>query len=198
MRDEGRQVKHAGRPVGGSTARLLCAASVLLFACGEKKEAPAPATSDLDQLKEAELGSLDSYDVVDKKAGKYQVPIQQAIAAVAANPKLLEPLIELPDLDTMTPLQRGKYHFENTYACAGCHALDGTVKKAPHLNGRWREGPSIMSTGEAIPFTDEYYKESELYSQAKIVKGFQPIMPVFAGRMPEKDMLEIMAYLKSL
>ena len=198
MRDEAGKVSHVEPARRSTPVRLLCAASLLLLACGEKKEPPAPPTSDLDQLKEAELGSLAAYDVIDKKAGKYQVPIQQEIVAVAANPKLLEPLIELPDLDTMTPLQRGKYLFENTYACAGCHALDGTVKKAPHLNGRWREGPSIMSTGESIPFTDEYYKESELYSQAKIVKGFQPIMPVFAGRMPEKDMLEIMAYLKSL
>jgi mono/diheme cytochrome c family protein len=136
--------------------------------------------------------------VIDKATGKYQVPIQKEIAAVAADPKLLEPLIELPDLAEMTPLQRGKYLFENTYACAGCHALDGTVKKAPHLNGRWREGPSIISTGESIPFTDAYFQESVLYSQAKLVKGFPPIMPLFAGRLPEKDLLEIRAYLKSL
>jgi hypothetical protein len=179
----------------GSAALVL---SFLLVACGQPKETPAPPTTDLDQLREAELGSLNSYDVIDKATGKYQVPIQQEIAVVVANPKLLEPLVELPDLDSMTPLQRGKYLFENTYGCASCHALNGTVIKGPHLNGRWREGPSIISTGEAVPFTDDYFKESELYSQAKIVQGFPPIMPVFAGRMPEKDMLAIMAYLKSL
>jgi len=180
-----------------STSRLVCAAALFL-ACGEPKEAPAPPTTDIEQLREAENGSLGSYDLIDKANGKYQVPIEQEIAKVAADPKLLEPLIELPNLDEMTPIQRGKYHFENTYACAGCHALDGTIKKAPHLNGRWREGPSIISTGETIPFTDEYFQESVLYSQAKIVQGFQPIMPLFAGRIPMKDLLEIRAYLKSL
>jgi hypothetical protein len=186
----------APRSSRAATLRLLCAAS-LLFACGEKREPPAPANEELDQLRANEEASLTAYLQVDKE-GHFQVPVKQAIETVAKNPKLLEPLVELPDPDEMTPLQRGKYHFENTYACAGCHALDGTVKKAPSLKARWGGPPSEISTGEKIPFTDEYFKESVLYSQAKIVKGFPPIMPLFNGKIPEKDLNEIREYLKSL
>ena len=168
-----------------------------MLACGEKREPPAPANDELDQLRANEEASLTSYEQVDKQ-GHFQIPVKQALAAVAADPKLLEPLIQLPDPDEMTPLQRGKYHFENTYGCTGCHAINGTVLRAPALNGRWRGPPSEITTGEKIPFTDEYFKESVLYSQAKIVKGFQGIMPLFNGRIPEKDLLEIQGYLKSL
>jgi hypothetical protein len=45
---------------------------------------------------------------------------------------------------------------------------------------------------------DNYLRESILNSQAKIVRGFQPIMPTFQGQMNEEDLLKLIAYLKSL
>ena len=98
---------------------------------------------------------------------------------MAAHPDLLAPLIELPDVDEMPPLQRGQYLFANTYACTGCHAINGTVKKGPALNGRWRGPPSQLETGQSVVFDDAYFNESVLYSQAKIVKGYPRIMPIF-------------------
>jgi cytochrome c oxidase subunit 2 len=35
-------------------------------------------------------------------------------------------------------------------------------------------------------------------SQAKIVQGFQPIMPAFQAQISEENLLQLLAYLKSL
>ncbi len=35
-------------------------------------------------------------------------------------------------------------------------------------------------------------------SQAKIVQGFQPIMPAFQGQISEENLLQLITYIKSL
>ena len=35
-------------------------------------------------------------------------------------------------------------------------------------------------------------------SQAKVVKGYQPIMPAFQGRVSEENLLQLVAYIKTL
>jgi cytochrome c oxidase subunit 2 len=35
-------------------------------------------------------------------------------------------------------------------------------------------------------------------SQAKVVQGFQPIMPVFQGMVSEENLLQLIAYIKTL
>ena len=45
---------------------------------------------------------------------------------------------------------------------------------------------------------DAYIRESILNPQAKIVAGFQPIMPTFQGLVTEEQLLQLIAYVKSL
>jgi cytochrome c oxidase subunit 2 len=45
---------------------------------------------------------------------------------------------------------------------------------------------------------DTYLRESILNSQAKVVQGYQPIMPTFQGLMTEEQVLQLVAYIKSL
>ena len=40
--------------------------------------------------------------------------------------------------------------------------------------------------------------ESILQPQAKIVAGYAPIMPTFQGRVSEEELLQIIAYIRSL
>jgi cytochrome c oxidase subunit 2 len=37
-----------------------------------------------------------------------------------------------------------------------------------------------------------------LNPRAKVVKGFQPIMPTFQGQVNEEDLIKLLAYVKSL
>ena len=45
---------------------------------------------------------------------------------------------------------------------------------------------------------ENYIRESILNPQAKIVSGFEPVMPTFQGRFKDQDITAIIEYLKSL
>ena len=43
-----------------------------------------------------------------------------------------------------------------------------------------------------------YLRESILQPNAKIAKGYPPVMPTFKGRVSEEELNTLVAYLKSL
>ena len=45
---------------------------------------------------------------------------------------------------------------------------------------------------------EEYLKESILYPQRKIVKGYQPVMPSYQGLLVDKEIDAIIEYIKEL
>jgi cytochrome c oxidase subunit 2 len=45
---------------------------------------------------------------------------------------------------------------------------------------------------------DNYLRESIMNPQAKIVAGYQPLMPTFQGLVNEEGVLQLLAYIKSL
>jgi hypothetical protein len=45
---------------------------------------------------------------------------------------------------------------------------------------------------------ESYIRESILNPQAKVVAGFQPIMPTFQGQVSEEQLLQLVTYIKSL
>lgn len=83
-------------------------------------------------------------------------------------------------------------------ACFTCHSIDGTSGTGPTWKNMWgkpvefTEGPALASVDE------EYVRESILYPQAKIVKGYGPAMPSFLGKLSDRDIIAIIAYIKSL
>ena len=80
--------------------------------------------------------------------------------------------------------------------CATCHnGMPGAL--GPDLTGIY--GHKVeLTDGTSVVVDDAYLRESILNSQAKIVKGFQPVMPIFKGMVTEEQLLQIMAYIKSL
>jgi cytochrome c oxidase subunit 2 len=44
---------------------------------------------------------------------------------------------------------------------------------------------------------DNYVRESILSPQAKLVAGYGPIMPTFAGQVSEENLISLIAYIKS-
>ena len=60
-------------------------------------------------------------------------------------------------------------------------------------------GKQILITGgQTVTMDDAYIRESVLQPQAKVVSGFQPIMPTFQGLVTEEQLLQLIAYIKSL
>ena len=56
----------------------------------------------------------------------------------------------------------------------------------------------LMQDGRLIKVDEDYIRESILSPQAKIVSGFQPIMPTFQGQVTEEQLVSLVAYVKSL
>ncbi len=81
-------------------------------------------------------------------------------------------------------------------ACNTCHRPD-SQGRGPVLDGLF--GKTVtMQNGENVPFDEAYIRESILNPTAKVVAGFQPIMPTFQGLVSEEQLLELIEYVKSL
>jgi cytochrome c oxidase subunit II len=82
------------------------------------------------------------------------------------------------------------------YTCNTCHTNDATGR-GPVLAGLY--GRDITLSNDTVVKADEnYIRESILNPQAKVAKGFQPIMPTFQGQVSEDDLMKLLAYVKSL
>lgn len=94
-----------------------------------------------------------------------------------------------------TPVEAGKRLF-TSLGCATCHA-GGTTQLGPSLTGV--AGHKVkLADGTEVLADDEYLRESILNSPAKVVAGFQPVMPIFKGMISEDQLLNLIAYIKSL
>ena len=94
-----------------------------------------------------------------------------------------------------TLAQRGAKLFTDL-ACSTCH-LDTGQGRGPSLKdilGKTEE----MQDGTTVVVDEAYLRESILTSQAKIVKGFQPLMPTFQGLISEENLVALIEHVKSL
>jgi len=55
-----------------------------------------------------------------------------------------------------------------------------------------------MSAGAATKIDDDYLRESMMDPAAKVVMGFQPVMPTFKGVLTDREVMALIAYIKSL
>ncbi len=94
-----------------------------------------------------------------------------------------------------TAAARGEELF-TTYACISCHRPDSAAR-APMLAGLFGK-PVHLTQGGTVVADETYLRESILNPSAKVVAGYQPVMPSFQGQMSEDDLLQIIAYIKSL
>ena len=81
--------------------------------------------------------------------------------------------------------------------CVACHSDDGTTKIGPTYKGLYMSDVELTD-GTKVKADENYIRESIVKPQAKIVKGFNPIMPTFQGLVSEPEMNAIIAYIKSL
>jgi cytochrome c oxidase subunit 2 len=81
-------------------------------------------------------------------------------------------------------------------ACSTCHVGSG-LGRAPSLNGLYG-AKVLLADGSTVTADDAYIRESILQPNAKIVAGYQPLMPAFQGQLTEEQILALTAYIKSL
>ena len=94
-----------------------------------------------------------------------------------------------------TPVAAGEKLFHDL-ACSGCHR-DDALATAPQLRGLFGHTVKLQN-GTTVVADESYVRESIVNPQAKVVTGFQPIMPTFQGLVTEEQLLQLIAYVRSL
>jgi cytochrome c oxidase subunit 2 len=78
------------------------------------------------------------------------------------------------------------------YGCVTCHAT-----RAPTMAGLF--GRTVqLEGGQSVVADENYLRESIIEPSAKIVKGFPPLMPSFKGQLTEEQVMDLVAYIKSM
>ena len=83
-----------------------------------------------------------------------------------------------------------------SYGCSGCHAAGSTVK-APSLVGLWQR-PVPMEAGGTVVADDAYIRDKILNPNDNKIAGYKQVMPAYAGKIGEDDLLRLVAYVKSV
>jgi cytochrome c oxidase subunit 2 len=94
-----------------------------------------------------------------------------------------------------TLAQSGQQLFREL-GCSGCHEGNSVVR-APPLQGLF-EKPVPLSDGNVVLADEAYLRDSILFPAKQIVGGYTNNMPSFTGKVSEEELLELIAYLKSL
>jgi cytochrome c oxidase subunit 2 len=82
------------------------------------------------------------------------------------------------------------------YACGSCHMATPTGR-GPVLAGL--PGKAVaLATGQTVVADDTYLRESILNPRAKVVAGYEPLMPSFEGQLTEESVVQLISYIKSL
>jgi cytochrome c oxidase subunit II len=95
-----------------------------------------------------------------------------------------------------TPAVAGQQLYQ-TLGCASCHGGTGEGGRGPTLAGLFgRLTP--LEGGQSVRADEGYIRESILNPQAKLVAGFGPIMPTFQGQISEDQLVQLLAFIKSV
>jgi cytochrome c oxidase subunit 2 len=80
--------------------------------------------------------------------------------------------------------------------CSGCHE-NSTIVHAPPLRGIFGR-PVPVQNGQFITADEGYIRDSILLPAKDISAGYTNLMPSFQGRVSEDELLELVAYIRSL
>ncbi len=82
------------------------------------------------------------------------------------------------------------------YRCISCHSADENAR-APVLEELYGK-PVHLRDGRTVRADEDYIRESIYQPGAKIVMGYENIMPTFKGQVSEEEIIELIAFIKGL
>jgi len=83
------------------------------------------------------------------------------------------------------------------HACNTCHTVDGSQHTGPSFRNLFgREG--LMRDGKRVLADENYIRESIIEPQAKIVSGYDPVMPTYKGQINDREITALIEYIKTL
>ncbi len=163
---------------------------------------PAPAwnTDRVKTIPNGQIYAAITHGVNNNNMPPYahQIPVRDRWAIVAA----IRDLQQLPQegvkgvvvaAAATASADHGKTLF-TARACNACHSVDGTRLVGPTFKGLY--GKTEETSAGTVTVDDAYLNESMVNPMAKIVNGYPPAMPPFAGSEIERQSLIL--YIQSL
>ncbi|HEY6874320.1 MAG TPA: cytochrome c oxidase subunit II [Geobacteraceae bacterium] len=83
--------------------------------------------------------------------------------------------------------------------CLGCHSLDGSRGVGPTFKGLYNSRVKVRQNGRLLTVTadDAYLRESIRAPAAKVVDGFQPVMPAF-GDLKDEEVAALVEFIEGV
>lgn len=97
--------------------------------------------------------------------------------------------------DQQAAMAAGGAELFKKLGCVSCHRAQAGAL-GPSLAGLFGHNVSLQD-GSTVVADEDYIRESILNPQAKIVAGYQPIMPTFKGLVNEEQLMQLIAYIKT-
>jgi len=98
--------------------------------------------------------------------------------------------------DAFEPMHvRGKKIFEK-FRCDTCHVA-GSAVQGPLLEDLFGSRVQLRN-GKTVIADENYIRESILNPNAKMVDGYDPVMPTYEGQLSVEEVMEVLAYIKSI
>jgi cytochrome c oxidase subunit 2 len=94
------------------------------------------------------------------------------------------------------PAVAGQQLYESL-GCVSCHGKNGEGGRGAALAGLFGRRV-FLTNGQTLTADEGYIRESIENPQAKLVSGFGPIMPTFQGQVSPEQLIQLMAFIKSL
>jgi cytochrome c oxidase subunit 2 len=82
------------------------------------------------------------------------------------------------------------------YRCISCHSADQNAR-APVLEELYGK-PVHLRDGRTVIADSDYIRESILDPAAKIVAGYENIMPTFKGQVSEEEIVQLITFIRAL
>jgi cytochrome c oxidase subunit 2 len=95
----------------------------------------------------------------------------------------------------LSPARAGERLFTNL-GCITCHNPE-SKGRGPSLQGVFGSTIRLKGGGSATA-NEAYLRESILDPQARVVDGYDPVMPTFRGLVGEEGLMQIIEYLKTI
>jgi len=93
------------------------------------------------------------------------------------------------------PAERGRLLYQQL-GCQGCHSLDGTAAIAPTFQGL-AATPRQFADGTTAVADENYLRESIVEPAAKVVQGYQPIMPAqYGSQLSTEELDALIAFIQ--
>jgi cytochrome c oxidase subunit 2 len=80
--------------------------------------------------------------------------------------------------------------------CITCHRPD-SAGRGPLLEGIFGR-PVKLASGDTVVADEAYVRESIVNPAARVVAGYQPVMPTYLGQVSEEQLISLVAYIQSL